>query len=96
MTVTPKKLWHAQHGRCFHCDGIMSPWSAPNHKENDIGWTREHFVPRKHLRGKVKPKFNIVLAHAGCNLKRGSRFPTEKEVIKFKTIHMELFDNSGV
>ena len=95
-SITPRKLWETQHGRCFHCDGIMSPWSEDS--KNGIGWTREHFVPKKFIRQMKSgaPKFNVVLAHGNCNRQRGAKYPTKEEVQKFSRIYIELFEKFGV
>lgn len=71
------RLGNAQGWLCFHCNepmlkvpaarGILDPKGAW-----ERGWTREHVVP-KSLGGFNRG--NIVLAHRGCNNRRGNEPP---------------------
>lgn len=82
------ELYLAQRGRCFYCEKIMAPLKTNN---NSQGWTRDHFVPLKLTRKwRVELKFNFVLAHPKCNKNKGSRFPTQQEVLKFKKLYEEI------
>lgn len=93
INIYPELLWNAQEGRCFHCGHLMSTWPAnPNHNNRDVGWSREHFIPKMYLkRMKGEIKYNLVLAHAQCNMDRGHRFPTPEEVVKFRQIYKRIF-----
>lgn len=90
--IYPELLWNAQEGRCFHCNKLMSQWPQRADGSNvDIGWSREHFIPRMYLKkmqGEIK--YNLVLAHGSCNMERGHRFPTPKEVEKFVNIYKRI------
>lgn len=92
----PPLLYRAQHGRCFHClqPMVEIPFRiglVPN------GWTREHVFPR--ARGSSGIGNNFVLAHQRCNLQRGSRMPTDIEIIRtirlYREIGLEAFQFPG-
>lgn len=61
-------LYRAQEGLCFHCFEPMNRLPGGSDR-NPAGWTREHVIPRSDGAGK---KGNLVLAHPGCNQKRGT------------------------
>lgn len=82
-------LYLAQEGLCFYCNKPMSP-KTDNVKQG--GWSKDHFISKQYLKRKNrhwKLKFNIVLAHPGCNVRKGSRFPTKSEVAKFRKIQLK-------
>lgn len=71
-----RKLYDAQNGRCFLCNGVMV-WGEAAANYRDMGWTRDHVYPKS-----THPNTpnNLVLAHPPCNTRKGSRPPTEDEV----------------
>lgn len=82
-------LYIAQQGKCFYCNQIMAPISVRT--ERKAGWTADHFIPKAYLRPrKLVLKFNKVLAHAICNERKGDRFPTQLEILKFKKLYEDI------
>jgi len=59
-------------GLCYLCGEEMHFHSFSD--ENVNGWTREHVEPRS--RGGSR----VLLAHINCNLKKGNRRATQKEL----------------
>jgi 5-methylcytosine-specific restriction endonuclease McrA len=67
-------LLKAQGHLCFYC----------NHHMPLDGITKDHMFPKCHgfhLRG------NMVLAHKRCNGKKGSRYPTTAELLKWVALY---------
>lgn len=87
-------LYLAQNGLCFYCGKPMSPIKAQPRKGGRIsGWTKDHLVPKSYVKSrKISLKFNTVLSHERCNQQKGARFPTKREVQKFKVVYRTLAD----
>lgn len=80
----PRRLYIAQRGLCFHCGKPMLPTVCrKDGQTHDAGWTREHVVP-KSLGGRNDK--NIVLAHLGCNMRRGADHPTPEMIERAREI----------
>lgn len=76
MPLPIAAIYMAQEGRCFHCEKPMLMSAATKKVNGSIngGWTREHVIPLS--KGGRRGWPNIVLAHFGCNGKRGNGDPT--------------------
>lgn len=71
------RLHAVQGGRCFYCGRPMG---------DDV--TRDHFIPRACCRNlQLAPRgFNSVLAHKRCNERKGDRWPTAAERVRFAAL----------
>lgn len=78
-------LHRAQEGKCFHC-GLPIDYGRKL-RETPESWTREHVYPRCRSRGL---RNNIVLAHGKCNRKRGSRAPTQTEILRTTALYASI------
>lgn len=76
-----EQLWTAQRGLCFHCG---APMRLHGSNEDELRWSREHLFPQAFYHGQLT---SIVLAHGGCNSRRGSPMPTEDEVTRAQAIY---------
>lgn len=81
-------LWEVQEGRCFHCGEDMILLGGPGTIKDYLA-TREHIYPRGGKAGKGLQN-NIVLAHHGCNHKRGMAEPTEDEITRTQEIYAKM------
>lgn len=92
------RLWRAQEGRCSICGGQLYPrnWSPTK----DDRTNEDHVWPRK-MKGADKRRFrrqglappggrigNTLLAHAGCNVRKGNRRPTGCEQITLLVVNL--------
>jgi len=64
-------MLEAQLGLCFYCEVPL------------LTWHEDHFVPLS--KGGTNYRYNIVLACAACNLKKGNKAPVEFLNWKMKT-----------
>lgn len=82
------ELWAAQGGKCFYCgkDMFTDIPHSTRYAKNRLA-SVDHFYPRVdgHQRG-----YNVVLAHAYCNVKKGRVPPTMKQVGEFIALHAKL------
>lgn len=65
-------LWEAQDGACFHCGKRML---MSGERRESVSF--EHIIPKVHG---GKWNRNVVLAHRGCNERRGDRELTPQEL----------------
>lgn len=70
-------LYGAQRGRCFYCGKFMAGRKA----------TRDHLVPR--CKGTTL-NLNMVVCCEPCNLKKGCRMPTQREMDKARAIYASM------
>jgi 5-methylcytosine-specific restriction endonuclease McrA len=65
MRLTKRNVWLRDEGKCQYCSTILTPQQA----------TVDHVMPKS--RGGEHSWRNLVLACSPCNLRKGSRTPTE-------------------
>ena len=80
------ELYGAQGGNCFYCGEPML--SARSDSICHMGWTTDHFIPK--TRGGKSLNNNTVLCHTICNMRKGGRYPTRKEIARFNRLYARL------
>ncbi len=75
-------LRKAQGGRCVHCWG----------KLRKHGVSEDHVVPLSVLRRSRSSgnRWNALLLHKGCNMKKADRLPTDDEMMILSAINIIL------
>ena len=71
-------LMKAQRGKCFYCGKFMSSAAA----------TRDHLYPR--AMGRTSLVLNQVICCRKCNLRKGCRPPTARELAKARGVYASL------
>ena len=85
-----RALYMVQKGLCFYCGRPIQP--RHKSRREKIGWTKDHFYPRS--AGNVIIG-NCVMACQACNLKKGSREPTDDEIRRFNHLVRKYNDRRG-
>ncbi len=79
------RLGRFQKDRCFYCDGPLVYLDPQVNYGSDIGndlnvASIDHFVPKG--LGGSKGLHNLVIAHRGCNSKKGHEMPSAEMVVR--------------
>jgi hypothetical protein len=80
-----EKLYEAQGGNCFHCGKPVPPRGDKDMSKK--GWSRDHVYPRSTTRGLAR---NIVIAHRGCNNRRGDMPMSDADIQRVKALYGSL------
>lgn len=77
------EIFLAQRGLCFYC---LRPMSL-SRNNGAVSYTKDHFIPK--IKG-GKTNGNIVLAHKVCNNRKGRRYPTVDERVRFSELYRRI------
>jgi hypothetical protein len=83
------KLAEAQNNQCFHCQDLMllpdlDTLYRTDERNDERVASYDHLLPKsKGGRG----GFNLVIAHRGCNSKRGQEIPTGDEIARLDALN---------